>query len=182
MASQKIFSLLCKKTVDKPGRVCYTLSVIKRRENKEMTTFTINHTSTAKNAGIAREHDLCAYMGINRVHHDSTDYRTSSDICAHGMNISVKASAFTLMSGNMCEGKTNFDDIWTLYKSTTHSNTFAYITEDYTVYMMNIAEFEQFVYMFGRTERESEKNGGAMKIRCRKETRKMVEWLQARAA
>jgi putative ATPase len=30
-----------------------------------MTTFTINHTSTAKNAGIAREHDLCAYMGIN---------------------------------------------------------------------------------------------------------------------
>lgn len=147
-----------------------------------MTTFTINHTSTARNAGIAREHDLCAHMGIDRQHHDSTDYRTNSDICAHGMNISVKASAFTLMSGNMCEGKTNFDDIWTLYKSTTHSDTFAYITEDYTVYMMNIAEFEQFVYMFGRTERESEKNGGQMKIRCRKETRKMVEWLAARAA
>lgn len=164
-----------------PG-LCYTKGEDKERGTSKMTTFTINHTSTARNAGIAREHDLCAYMGIDRQHHDSTDYRTSSDICAHGMNISVKASAFTLMSGNMCEGKTNFDDIWTLYKTTTHSDTFAYITEDYTVYMMNIAEFEQFVYMFGRTERESEKNGGAMKIRCRKETRKMVEWLKSRAA
>ena len=48
--------------------------------------------------------------------------------------------------------------------------------------MMNINEFEQFVYMFGRTERESEKNGGAMKIRCRKESRKMVEWLNAHVA
>lgn len=147
-----------------------------------MTTFTINHISDSRNAGIAREHDLCAYMGINRVHHDSTDYRTSSDICAQGMNISVKASAFTLMSGNMCEGREDFAGIWELYKATTHSDHFAYITEDYRVYMMNIGEFEQFVYMFGRTERESEKNGGAMKIRCRKESRKMVEWLESRAA
>lgn len=147
-----------------------------------MTTYTITHTSDSKNAGIAREHDLCAYMGIDRQHHDSSDYRSNSDICAHGMRISVKASAFTLMSGNMCEGREDFDGIWTLYKSTTHSDTFAYITEDYKVYMMNITEFEQFVYAFCKTERESEKNGGQMKIRCRKESRKMVEWLAARVA
>lgn len=145
-----------------------------------MTTYTIAHTSTAHNAGIAREHDLCAYMGIERQHHDSTDYRKNSDICAFGMRISVKASAFTLMSGNMCEGREDFDGIWTLYKSTTHSDTFAYVTADYQVYMMNISEFEEFVYMFCYTERESAKNGGTVKIRCRKETRKMVEWLAAR--
>ena len=146
-----------------------------------MIAFSIAHTSPARNAGIAREHDLCAYMGVKRVTHDSIDYRTSSDICARGMNISVKASAFTLMSGSMCEGIEDFDGIWTLYKSTTHSDTFAYITEDYMVYLMNIAEFERFVYMFCRTERESDKNGGQMKIRCRKESQKMRGWLAAQA-
>ena len=34
---------------------------------------------------------------------------------------------------------------------------------------------------FARTERESEKNGGAMKIRLRKESLKMLKWLAARA-
>ena len=113
-----------------------------------MTTFTINHISDSKNAGIAREHDLCAYMGIERTKHDSTDYRTSSDICA-------------------------------LYKTTVHSDTFCYVTADYEVFMMNITEFEQFVYEFCTTERESEKNGGAIKIRCRKESKKMITWLHA---
>ena len=147
-----------------------------------MTTYTINHISNSKNAGIAREHDLCAYMGIVRTTHDSTDYRTSSDICVGERHISVKASAFTLMSGNMCEGEDTFDGIWSVYKRNTHSNEWAYITEDYTVYMMNMGEFEKFLRTFGRTERESEKNGGAMKIRCRKESKKMRDWLKANMA
>lgn len=142
-----------------------------------MNTYTINHISDSKNAGIAREHDLCAYMGINRTTHDSTDYRTSSDICVGARHISVKASAFTLMSGNMCEGEDTFEGIWNVYKRNTHSNEWAYITEDYRVYEMNMAEFESFVHEFGRTERESEKNGGQMKIRLRKESKKMLGWL-----
>ena len=44
-------------------------------------------------------------------------------------------------------------------------------------YEMNLPEFKQFVYAFCHTERESEKNGGAMKIRCRKESKKMLAWL-----
>ena len=147
-----------------------------------MTTYTINHISDSKNAGIAREHDLCAYMGIERTIHDSTDYRTSSDICLGGRHISVKASGFTLMSGNMCEGEESFDGIWNVYERNTHSNEWAYVTEDYTVYEMNMGEFKQFVRTFCRTERESEKNGGAMKIRCRKESKKMLDWLANMAA
>lgn len=146
-----------------------------------MTTYTINHISTSKNAGIAREHDLCAYMGIERTIHDSTDYRTSSDICLGERHISVKASAFTLMSGNMCEGEESFEGIWGVYKRNTHSNEWAYITEGYKVYEMNMDEFEQFVRTFAHTERESEKNGGAMKIRLRKESKKMLAWLAAYA-
>ena len=44
---------------------------------------------------------------------------------------------------------------------------------------MNKEEFKRFVYAFCKTERESSKNGGAMKIRCKEETRKMVEWFEA---
>ena len=98
-----------------------------------MKTYSIDHISDARNAGIAREHDLCHYFGIERTAHDSSDYRSNSDINIGDRHISVKASGFTLMSGNMCNGYDEFDDIWNLYKNTTHSNEFAYITEDYRV-------------------------------------------------
>ena len=147
-----------------------------------MKTYNIEHVSDARNAGIAREHDLCSYMGIDRTKHDSTDYRTGSDIEIGNRHISVKASRFTLMSGTMCKGFTEFNDIWNLYKSTTHSNVFAYITEDYRVFEMDINEFEQFVYTFGKTETESKKNGGGVKIRLKKENKAMIEWLNKAVA
>ena len=147
-----------------------------------MTSFTINHTSTSTNAGIAREHDLCHYFGIERTKHDSSDYKSNSDICLGERHISVKASSFSLMSGSLCGGYDEFEDIWTLYKNNTHSNEFAYITEDYTVYMMNLVEFEQFVHLFCRVERESSKNGGKAKIKMRKETRKTLAWLEQAVA
>ena len=81
------------------------------------------------------------------------------------------------MAGSLCEGREGFDEIWSLYAERVHSNMFAYVTLTGTVYMMNIDEFKSFVYAFCRTERESEKNGGAMKIRCRKESAKMLRWL-----
>ena len=147
-----------------------------------MKTYSIDHISDARNAGIAREHDLCHYFGIERTAHDSSDYRSNSDINIGDRHISVKASGFTLMSGNMCNGYDEFDDIWNLYKSTTHSNEFAYITEDYRVYEMNISEFEAFLRVFGRVEKESAKNGGKAKIRCRKESKNMVAWFEKAVA
>ena len=142
-----------------------------------MNAYTIAHTCNNKNAGIAAEHDLCAYKGIVRTTHDHTDYRTSSDICVGNQHISVKSSGATLMSGNMCEGETTFDGIWNVYKRNTNSNVWAYVTADRRVYEMNMAEFERFLRTFGRVERESEKNGGQMKIRLRKESKKMLGWL-----
>lgn len=145
-----------------------------------MTNFTINHVSPAKNKGIAREHDLCAYMGINRTTHDSGSYMAGSDIETGDFNISVKASGFTLMSGSLCEGLTDFEAIWNLYMTNTHSNAWAYITTDYQVYMMNAIEFCEFVHTFCYMEKESAKNGGGMKIRCKKESKKMISWLENR--
>ncbi len=146
-----------------------------------MTTYTIDRMTHA-NAGIAREWALCRYYKVERTAHDAQPYDKASDLDAAGKHISIKASAFTLMSGTLCEGIEDFDGIWNLYESRVHSDTFAYITEDFTVYEMNIGEFKQFVYAFARTERESEKNGGAMKIRLRKESGKMLKWLADKAA
>lgn len=134
------------------------------------------------NAGIAREWAVCRYFGIERVAHDSGAYDRDSDVNVGALHISVKASAFTLMSGSLCEGLTDFDAIWNLYATRVHSNRVIYMTADFTAYMMTLSEFREFVYMFCHTERESEKNGGAVKIRCAKESAKMLRWLENRAA
>ena len=146
-----------------------------------MLTYAINRVEN-KNAGIAREWALCRHYMVERTSHDSLAYDKGSDLDAAGKHISIKASAFTLMSGALCEGIEDFDGIWNLYASRVHSDTFAYITADFTVYEMNIDEFKQFVYAFAHTERESEKNGGQVKIRLRKESGKMLKWLADMAA
>lgn len=147
-----------------------------------MTTYTIEKLNH-KNAGIAREWALCRHYMVTRTAHDSLPYDKGSDLdTTDGKHISIKASGFTLMAGSLCEGRETFDGIWNLYESRVHSDTFAYVTADYTVYEMNIMEFKQFVYTFATTARESEKNGGAMKIRLRKETIKMLKWLANKAA
>jgi hypothetical protein len=144
-----------------------------------MTSAILNPVSLSRNEGDNKEFSVCAYVGAERTKHDSKDFRTSSDIVVGDRHISVKSSAFTLMSGNMCEGETTFDGIWNVYADNTHSNEFVYVAQNFIAYFMNLAEFKKFVYAFCRVERESEKNGGAMKIRCRKESKKMIEWLNA---
>ena len=146
-----------------------------------MTTYTIERMNH-QNAGIAREWALCRYYKVERTAHDALPYDKGSDLDAAGKHISIKASAFTLMSGSLCEGRDTFDGIWNLYAERVHSDTFAYVTADFTVYEMNIDEFKCFVYTFAHTERESEKNGGALKIRLRKESGKMLKWLADKAA
>lgn len=147
-----------------------------------MTTYTIERMNH-QNAGIAREWALCRYYKVERTAHDALPYDKGSDLdTADGKHISIKASAFTLMSGSLCEGIEDFDGIWNLYAERVHSDTFAYVTADFTVYEMNLDEFKCFVYTFAHTERESEKNGGALKIRLRKESGKMLKWLADKAA
>jgi hypothetical protein len=140
------------------------------------------HESEKQARGTVREWALCLAYGIERKTHDNLPYYKGSDIEVDGLNISVKAARFTLMAGSLCEGREDFDGIWNLYESKVHSDTFAYVTENGIAYMMNLSEFKQFVYATCGTERESEKNGKAMKIKMRSESRKVLEWLEARVA
>lgn len=133
------------------------------------------------NAGIKAELVYANLCGESGHKFDHVPYDRGSDVNAGHRHISVKSSGFTLMSGNLCEGRTSFDGIWNLYELKVASNEWAYITKDGRAFEMNLGEFKQFVYEFCTVEKESAKNGGASKIRCRKESKKMLRWLEARA-
>jgi len=147
-----------------------------------MTTFNINQFSDncGKNNGDKKEFALCAYYGIIRTKHDHSPYYSNSDIELDGMNISVKASGASLISGNLCIGCKTFEGIWRRYRKNVHSDTFAYVANDFTVYMMNIDEFSKFIHKFAGLDRESTKNGGGLKIKLHSESKKMLRWLDAR--
>lgn len=147
-----------------------------------MTTYNFAPAHDPKNHGIAVEWGICSHYGITRVSHDRTAYDKDSDVNCGDKHMSVKASGFSLMSGSLCEGLETFDGIWNLYASKVHSNTFVYGAMDGTAYEMNLDEFKQFVYTFCSLDRESKKNGGKVKIKCRKESQKMLNWLEERAA
>lgn len=149
-----------------------------------MKAYTITPITTDKkvNAGVLGEWSICAYYGINRTVHDNARYDKDSDVNVGNKHMSVKTARFSLMAGSLCKECSTFDEIWALYEKNVHSNSFVYITKDFTVYEMSLAEFKLFVYLFCGLERESKKNGGYLKIKARSESKKMLGWLAAQAA
>ena len=62
------------------------------------------------------------------------------------------------------------------------ANRYGYINASFTVmYLMSADEWLEFASLFGTVTRESQKNGGAVKIRLKAEGKEMTEWLRARA-
>ena len=146
-----------------------------------MRKYSITIDQNARTYSDAVEWSIARLHNITRTAHDSSRYDLHSDVEAGNKRISVKTSRFTLMSGTLCKGYTEFDKIWELYEATTHSNVFAYGTQDGTVYEMDIKEFKSFVYKFCQLEKDSSKNGGNAKIRAKRENKEMREWLERAA-
>ena len=140
----------------------------------------ITTTATPANKGVAREWALAAAFGIERTHHDNVRYDKGSDIEVGERKISVKYGGFSLMNGSLCEGQTTMEAIWAIYERSVHSNEFAYVTEQYDVFTMTLAEFKEFVFTFGSIQHESSRHGGYAKIKCNAETKKRVAWLMAK--
>lgn len=108
--------------------------------------------------------------------HSNTPYNKDSDIPEY--NISVKSSAFSLASANLIKGNTVAEQL-AYYMEHTASEKVVYVTKNYDGYEMNMQEFAEFVTEFGYITRESQKSGGGIKVRVRKENKKMLEWLAA---
>ena len=145
-----------------------------------MKTLTVtNIERTYSNFGHHAEQALAYTLTGEIRKHDSVPFFADSDIPEYHM--SVKAGGFTLASGNLNRGDT-FEEKWADFRSRVASTAFAFVTTGMVAYIMNIDEFETFVFTFCKLEKESEKNGGLMKIRCKKESEKMLQWLQAQVA
>lgn len=140
-----------------------------------MNTKQIVNVSEYSIFGQAAEQSLTFDLtGEMRPHRDGR-FWAGSDIPE--FNMSVKSDHFTLAAklngDNMAE---MIDDFF----NRTSSTVFAYVTREMFVYMMNAVEFRAFIETFGVLERESEKNGGGLKVRCKHESKKMLAWLANR--
>lgn len=63
------------------------------------------------------------------------------------------------------------------------AKAYGYVISDFSaMYLMDRLEYIEFVNRFGTLTRESNKNGGAEKIRLKHEGEEMVKWLEERAA
>lgn len=144
-----------------------------------MTTYFAPRMTAAKKAD-AKEWAVAATYNITRVKHDSKSCATDSDVVAGNKRISVKSARFSLLSASLCAGMTEFDEIWNHFVEIDNANTYAYVTEEFKVYEMNLDEFKAFVYRFCGLDRESSKNGGGVKIRCKHESKIMLQWLEER--
>jgi hypothetical protein len=134
---------------------------------------------TSSNRGIHCEQALAFTLTGEIRKHDHVPFHMGSDIPE--FNMSVKSSGFTLASGKINMGET-MDEKLADFFGRVHSDKFAYVTVSMVAYIMDRNEFEQFLRTFAYMDRDSQKNGGLLKVKCRKESQKMLKWFEARVA
>lgn len=132
---------------------------------------------TYSNFGTHAEQALAYTLTGEIRKHDRVPYDKDSDIPEYHM--SVKSSGFSLMSGNLCESE-DFEEIINQYMTRVASKCVAYVSQAMVAYVMNMVEFNEFLHKFCGLERESSKNGGHAKVKMRKESQKVIRWLEER--
>lgn len=129
--------------------------------------FATDFASEYKNNGQALEQEYRYYKSGKVEKADNIAHDKGTDFG----NYSIKSARATV-----CKGKDLFG-----YLATDKATEFVYLTKSKIAYIMSKTEYIDFVNTFGTITRESDKNGGAEKIRLGHETAKMLEWLNERA-
>lgn len=87
-------------------------------------------------------------------------------------DIQIKSARATICKGRNIKAHTDMDA----------ANRYGYVVKDFSmIYIMSKDEYIEFATAFATLTRESEKNGGAEKMRFKQENKAMLEWLKARA-
>lgn len=105
---------------------------------------------------------------------DNHKWDADSDIPE--LNMSVKSPRFTLaysLEGETKEEKINY------YFSKVKSTSWAYITTEGDIYIMNRVEFYEFLMLWTGLYKASSSNGGHYTVKQNHETNKIREWLKA---
>lgn len=138
-----------------------------------MKKLALTRVSTARKQADRKEDDFrYAMTGIVTHKHDSVEFSKSADV----LDYSVKTSHASLPS--TLKGETIADKLNDMYKRD-YANKYVYISDNNDAYIMDKCEFTAFVTEFGRLERDSQKNGGGMKVRLLRESSRMLAWLNA---
>lgn len=148
-----------------------TMSYIYNAERKG-AKYSLDNGATYKNHGELCESIAKFHRGYDYLINPATSYDEDSDI--REMNASVKSSGASLA----CIYGNSFDSILNIYFNNVHSNLWIYVTvanEEVTEYHMNEKEFRKFCETWGNLVRESGTN--LLKIRLKKESNKMLNWL-----
>ena len=84
------------------------------------------------------------------------------------LDIQIKSARATICKGLDIEKHLELDC----------ANRYGYVTKDFSkMYLMNKAEYLEFCNLFATVTRDSTRNGGAIKLRLKDETKAMLEWL-----
>jgi hypothetical protein len=105
---------------------------------------------------------------------DNKKWDADSDIPE--LNMSVKSDRFTLayrLEGETKEEKINY------YFENVHSTSWAYVSNEGQIYIMNRVEFYAFLMTFTTLQRQSSKNGGHYTVKLNHETNAVRNWLKA---
>ena len=138
-----------------------------------MEKLALTRVSTARKQADRKEDDFrYAMTGIVTHKHDSVEFSKGADV----LDYSIKTSHASLPS--TLKGETIADKLNDMYKRD-YANKYVYISDNNDAYIMNQCEFTAFVTEFGRLERDSQKNGGGMKVRLLRESSRMLAWLNA---
>ena len=138
-----------------------------------MEKLALTRVSTARKQADRKEDDFrYAITGLCTHKHDSVEFSKGADV----LNYSIKTSHASLPS--TLKGETIADKLNDMYKRD-YANKYVYISDNNDAYIMNKCEFTAFVTEFGRLERDSQKNGGGMKVRLLRESSRMLAWLNA---
>lgn len=138
-----------------------------------MKKLVLARVSTASKQADRKEDDFrYAVTGTSTNKHDSVEFSQGCDV----LDYSIKTSHASLPS--TLKGETIADKLADMYKRDA-ANKYVYISDDNIAYIMNKCEFTAFVLAFGRLERDSQKNGGNMKVRILRESTRMLAWLNA---
>lgn len=123
-----------------------------------------NLERTYKNNGQHAEQVLRFTLTGEIIKADNLPAELGADI----FDIQVKSARATI-----CKG----DDL-NKYLELDAAKQYAYVNASFEkAYLMNKQEWKQFCETFGALDRESNKNGGGVKIRLGKETKEMMAWL-----
>lgn len=115
---------------------------------------------TYKNNGIHAQQVACYTLTNELKGHDNLRYDKGADI----LDYQVKSAKASLHDPNLEK-----------------ASKFIYVSKDFkTLYIMNRAEYQDFINNFSYKSKESQKNGGGEKLRLLDESKRMLQWLNER--